>query len=342
MSPDSGNIRPLKVAVFGESGFVGEIVSSAVADAGHRLTQLTGFRVEGAYHEDRSIEQSAHDWIGSHPDPADRLTRELSGTDVLVNAAGMAEPESEEVDRLFDANAVLAAVIAQLAFDAGVPRLIHISSAAVQGRRDPLDETDELEPLTAYGRSKAAGERVLLQRRVAVPAELVVYRPTSVQGSSRGLTRKLVAFTSLPLVPLPGGGASPVPVCLGPAVGAVVVFLLDAVSPPAIVLQPSEGMTTRTLLDALGDNPRYLPVPGVLAKTAVEAGYRLGRRSSRIGALSRRLDLLVNGQHQKARALGSMGFVVPADPQAYRRLGAQVRAENQQRAAPQAGRDQRH
>lgn len=298
-----------------------------MTDAGHHLIRLTGFRVEGAYRRDGSIEQSAHDWIGSHPDTADRLTRELSGADVLVNAAGMAEPESEEVDRLFDANAVLAAVIAQLAFDAGVPRLIHISSAAVQGRRDPLDETEELEPLTSYGRSKAAGERVLLQRRVAVPAELVVYRPTSVQGSSRGLTRKLVAFTSLPLVPLPGGGTSPVPVCLGPAVGAVVVFLVDAASPPAIVLQPSEGMTTRTLLDALGGNPRYLPVPGLLARAAVEAGYRLGRRSSRIGALSRRLDLLVNGQHQKARALGSMGFVVPADPQAYRRLGERVRAE---------------
>ncbi|HEU4868646.1 MAG TPA: NAD-dependent epimerase/dehydratase family protein [Actinomycetota bacterium] len=318
--------------MFGGSGFVGGIVSAAVVEAGHHLTRLTGVRVEGAYHPDRSIEQSALDWIRSHPDPAAQLTRELSGVDVLVNAAGMAEPESDEVERLFDSNAVLAAVVAQTAAGAGVPRLIHISSAAVQGRRDPLDETDELEPLTAYGRSKAAGERVLLQRKVDVPAELVVYRPTSVQGPSRGLTRKLVAFTSLPLVPLPGRGTSPVPVCLGPAVGAVVVFLLSAQSPPAVVLQPSDGMTTRTLLDALGDNPRYLPVPGVLAKMAVEAGYRLGRRSSRIGALSRRLDLLVNGQAQDARALRSMGFTVAADLQAYRRLGAQVRAES--RPAP--------
>lgn len=327
LNPGPGNLRPLKVAVFGDSGFVGGIVSAAVADAGHRLTRLTGFRVEGAYDPDTSIEHAAHNWIRSNPEPAVRLTRELSGIDVLVNAAGMAEPESEQVHRLFDSNAVLTAVIAQTASGAGVRRLIHISSAAVQGRRDPLDETDELEPLTAYGRSKAAGELVLLQRRVDVPSEVIVYRPTSVQGASRGLTRKLVAITSLPVVPLPGGGACPVPVCLGPSVGAVVVFLLSATSPPAIVLQPSEGMTTRTLLDALGGNPRYLPVPGALARMAVGAGYRLGRRSSRIGALSRRLDLLVNGQRQDARALGSMGFVVPADPEAYRRLGAQVRAE---------------
>lgn len=303
-----------------------------MAEAGHHLTRLTGFRVEKAYNPQRSIEQAARDWLGSHPHPVALLTRELSGVDVLVNAAGMAEPESDEVQRLFDSNAVLAAVIAQTAAGAGVPRLIHISSAAVQGRRDPLDETDELEPLTAYGRSKAAGEMVLLQRRVDVPAELVVYRPTSVQGPSRALTRKLVAFTSLPVVPLPGRGARPVPVCLGPAVAAVVVFLLSAPSPPAIVLQPSEGVSTRTLLDALGDNPRYLPVPGPLARMAVGAGYRLGRRSSKIGALSRRLDLLVNGQAQDARALRSMGFEVPADPQAYRRLGAQVRAAN--RATP--------
>ena len=157
-----------------------------MADAGHHLIPLTGIRVEGAYNPDGSIEQAARDWIRSHPDPAAQLTRELSGVDVLVNAAGMAEPESDEVERLFDSNAVLAAVVAQTAAGAGVPRLIHISSAAVQGRRDPLDETDELEPLTAYGRSKAAGERVLRQRKVDVPAELVVYRPTSVQGPSRG------------------------------------------------------------------------------------------------------------------------------------------------------------
>jgi nucleoside-diphosphate-sugar epimerase len=284
------------------------------------------FHVEGVHSSSVPVEESVRKWLSSESELANRLETELHGVDVLVNAAGMAEPESEDFQPLFDANAVLPGVAAELASRAGVRRLVHISSAAVQGRRDPLDESDVLEPLTSYGRSKAAGELLLLRRLVELPPEVVIYRPTSVQGSSRGLTRKLAAFAGLPVVPLVGGGRAEVPVCLSQNVAAAVVHLVSATRPPPIVLQPSEGMTTKSLLDALGSRPRYLPVPGALGKAAVEAGYLLGRRSSRIGALTRRLDLLVNGQRQQAEALAGMGYVAPAGAKCYRALGDELRS----------------
>lgn len=296
-----------------------------MAAAGHQIQLLTPFHLEGDYSASRSIEESVLGWLSSQSEMADRLEAELREVQVLVNAAGMAEPESEDLQSLFNANAVLAGVAAQLASRAGVRRLIHISSAAVQGRRDPLDESELLEPLTPYGRSKAAGEELLLRQSVEVPPELVIYRPTSVQGPTRGLTRKLVAFSSLPMVPVAGGGRARVPVCLSQNVAAAVVHLIAAERAPAIVLQPYEGMTTKSLLDALGSRPRYLPIPGFLGKAAVEAGYLVGRRSSRIGALTRRLDLLVTGQRQQAEALAGLGYVAPVGPEGYRALGEQVR-----------------
>lgn len=299
---------------------------------------LAAFRVEGVYEPARPVETSVAEWFHRCRQLAGDLTGQLEGTDVLINAAGMAEPESPDTSRLFDANAVLPGVAARLAARAGVPRLLHISSAAVQGRRNPLDESEDVSPLTSYARSKAAAERLLLERRVEAPAELIVYRPTSVQGASRTLTRKLVAFASMPVVPIPGNGGVPVPVCLSENVGAVAAHLASVNPPPPIVLQPWEGMTARSLLEALGNHPRFLPVPGPPARAAVELGYLLGRRAARVAALTRRLDLLVNGQVQLATALASSGFHPPHGAGTYRELGEKVRRASVDGNAPGARR----
>lgn len=134
-----------------------------------------------------------------------------------------------------------------------------------------------------------------------------------------------MSFASLPVVPLAGGGSAPVPVCLDESVANVTVFLLNVEPPPRIVLQPWEGLTVRSLLEALAEHPRFLPVPAKAAKGAVAIGYSLSRVSSRMGALTRRLDLLVNGQRQDAGALRDLGFEPPVSVERYRALGKLVR-----------------
>ena len=57
--------------------------------------------------------------------------------------------------------------------EAFVPRLIHVSSAAVQERMDPLDETATLRPFSPYSSSKAAGELVLSGSGVELPDEVI-------------------------------------------------------------------------------------------------------------------------------------------------------------------------
>jgi hypothetical protein len=226
------------------------------------------------------------------------------------------------------ANAVLPGVFASLVAEAFVPRLVHVSSAAVQGRMDPLDETATMRPFSPYSSSKAAGELVVSGPGVQVPHEVIVYRPTSVQGEDRTITRSLVRLASRDFLPITGRGDAPLPTCLVENVAAGVLHVAQMQSPcPRICLQPWEQMTTRLLLEAFGEEPKLIRVP----RSAVRLGCGMARHlvggSSRREAKLRRLELLAFGQAVDACALQRAGFVPAASVEAYRRLAERVRED---------------
>lgn len=92
----------------------------------------------------------------------DSLADAFAGAHVIVNAAGLAAPNMQDLPALVGANALLPAVIAIAAQRTGVRRMIHLSSAAVQGAKPVLDATEYTEPFSAYSFSKALGEECLL------------------------------------------------------------------------------------------------------------------------------------------------------------------------------------
>ena len=86
-------------------------------------------------------------------------------------------------------------------------RLVHISSAAVQGRRPTLDETAEAEPFSPYSASKALGEAVVTGRRRhgVLPAHLGA-RPRPRQSPAA-----LARLCASPLASVAGSGDRPTP-----------------------------------------------------------------------------------------------------------------------------------
>ncbi|MEI2821699.1 MAG: NAD-dependent epimerase/dehydratase family protein [Marmoricola sp.] len=86
----------------------------------------------------------------------------LSDVDLLINAAGMAAATSTDNSALLGANSALPYFLGRAAEVAGVPRFIHVSSAAVQGR-GVLNEGKAMDPVSRYGFSKACGEVALLK-----------------------------------------------------------------------------------------------------------------------------------------------------------------------------------
>ncbi len=105
---------------------------------------------------------------------ADATARAVRGTDVVVNCAAWTAvdaAESQESDA-FRVNAVGAAVLARAAHDAGA-RLVQVSTDYVFGGHagTPYEDDAPIAPLSAYGRTKAAGEWAV---RAEAPDHLIV------------------------------------------------------------------------------------------------------------------------------------------------------------------------
>lgn len=276
------------VAVVGASGFVGTAVSSALRARGIDVVETPAPRLrtsarelDGLRAETRSLHVRAE---------IARLGRTLGDCTAVINAAGIADA-SGSGDELFGADALLPGVVALAT--PGRARLVHVSSAAVQGTRT-LDESCVVAPFSPYSTAKMWGERLVVDRR----PDAVCFRPTSVQGPDRGVTAALVRLASSPAASVAGRGERPTPQVLVENVGDAIAFVATTSEPPpTFMLQPDEGMTVAKLMRVLGARePRHVPEP--VARLVIDTARRGGRRSNALAATARRLELLWFGQTQ--------------------------------------------
>jgi len=258
-------------------------------------------------------------WLASLPEQRDRLVGMLEACDVVVNAAGLAEAPARRSSELTTANVAVPLLLLAAAEGARCPRLVHVSSAAVQGRRDPLDESTELAPFSPYSRSKAAAEREL--SAVETGTDVVIYRATSVQAPGRSITQQLTRYASLPAVPVVERGDVPVPVALLTNVAAAIAHLATSPIPVGgVYLHPWEHMTVALLLSSLVPGVRLVSVPRSAVRGGLGVAQRLGARRPRAQARLRRMELMMFGQRQDAARLEETGFECPVGPEGYREL----------------------
>lgn len=302
------------VAVVGSSGFVGGHTVRALEVAGVDVVSLPSVRLLSSVDRVRVGDAELRRDVA-----VQHLAEQMAPATVMLVAAGMAAPRSTDVDALFLANARLPGLIHDAARVAGLRRLVHVSSAVVQGRMATLDETFRVDPGTPYGRSKAAGERVLLGAE-GIP-EVTIYRPTSVMSGERGMTRDLIGITRLPMLPMVDGGNVPIPVAHIDNVAAALVHLCTTpnhVGP--IALHPWEGHTVRSLLQALGWSGRAVGLRRSWVVPAFGLGWRAAAASPPLRARLRAVELLVAGQRQRAEVLGRDGFELRVAPDGYAQL----------------------
>lgn len=278
---------PREAAVVGGSGFVGSAVVAALTAAGHRVRSVPAPRL----HTHSETAQGLVADASAALDATAALTEALIGVDLVVNAAGVADAATDSTALVFGANAMLPRVVREASLNAGSRRFVHVSSAGVQGRTPLLDETDAVAPFSLYTRSKALGESVLYDC-----PETLIFRPTSVHGPDRSISRSLVKLARSPLASVAGTGDRPTPQVLVENVGSAVAFVATyGGEVPSVVLQPWEGLTTASLIEVLGGRPPRR-VPAKVARwilTAME-----GSRSARVAANVRRLEMLWFGQAQ--------------------------------------------
>lgn len=140
--------------VVGAAGMLGQDVRTAAADAGHQVT--------GVGRKDLDITDAA----------ATRAT--VAGYDVVVNCAAWTAVDDAETHEpeAFAVNATGAANLARATAAAGA-RLVHVSTDYVfdGGATEPYPEDAPVQPRSAYGRTKAAGEWAV---RAEAPDTVVV------------------------------------------------------------------------------------------------------------------------------------------------------------------------
>ncbi len=281
----------LRVAVVGATGFVGRAVVVEATRAGHHVKPVRAPRLVTAARDIPQLLHEARAWLTDN----NEFSSQFEGVDAIINAAGLATPGSSLTDDLVGANSLLPAVLAEACANEGVARFVQISSAAVHGDVPLLDEHADVNPQSPYGVSKRWGELVLCNR--AAPT-CVIYRPTSVHGPSRSVTRALERLAQSPLSSVAGDGRASTPQVLVENVARAAVFLatVDEV-PNHPVLHPSEGATTAGVLHAMsGRRPLHIPAP--VARGVLMIAKQAGRLHPRIGAQARRLEMLWFGQRQ--------------------------------------------
>lgn len=307
------------VGVFGAGGFIGQSVISALNASGIETVPLKAPRLRAATWNVGSLIRT----LDRLPE-IDFLVEQLSSVDVVINAAGVPNPAATSSDtEHLGANALLPGAIAAAALRARVSRLVHVSSAAVQGRRWLLDETAHMTPFSPYSRAKAIGE-VMASRAAARGLPTVVHRATSVHGPTREATRRLVRLARSPLSSVAGRGDRPTPQVLVGNVGAALAFLATVPDPPRITLQPSEGHTTRSLLCLLGSGRRPHQLPHPVVSTILAVGASLEYACPGATLVARRLEMLWLGQDQVSGWLRASGFDPPHRRDSWAWLAADV------------------
>jgi nucleoside-diphosphate-sugar epimerase len=264
----------LRILIAGANGFLGSHVAERLQSQGHELRLMLRRTSNLEFLED----VHGYERVEGDLRDAASLSRAVEGVDSVVNLSGLTsartEAEYQAVNAAGTANLVTAAT------KAGVTRFLHVSSLAAHGpspdgRPRPL--TAPGTPVSAYGRSKWAGELQALAAREAI--NIAVVRPPAVYGPrDRALVPLYRIAKLVGVFPLYGDGLNVASfVHVHDAADAIAaVALSDHKSGSIYAISDGKPHTWRELVQsfgrALGKRVRTIHTPPVLYRAAGYAG----------------------------------------------------------------------
>lgn len=195
-----------RILITGATGFVGSHTLQALAARGAPLRALVRPTSDVRLARELAVELRT----GGLEDPSS-LARAIEGADVVLHLAALTRARTPAEFERTNHQGTRALVQAILAANPRPRRLVYLSSLAAVGpsrNGHPVTTADAPRPLTAYGRSKLAGEQACLA--AAGRLEVVIMRAPAVYGPR---DRDLYTFFRLAargLLPVPGGPDRPI------------------------------------------------------------------------------------------------------------------------------------
>lgn len=269
----------MKAALTGGTGFVGSHLAEALLARGDELTALVRSPAKAG-----PLRASGCRLLEGGLEDERALAALVDGQDVVYHVAGVVAARSPEEFRL--ANRDGAERLARAARSAGVARFVLVSSLAASGPSAPgvaIDEASGPGPLTAYGRSKLAGEQAV--RETGVP--LTVVRPAAVYGPRDRAFLTLFRAAARGFVLLPGDGRQPLTLVHARDLAQALLAAADSPRTLGGTYHAGNGapVTQRALAEAVGGavgRPlRCVPLPRFLVRPALGLTGTLSRALGR-------------------------------------------------------------
>lgn len=261
-----------RVVVTGANGFVGRVLCETLARRGHAVRAVVRDAARATDLPDVTA-------VGDIDGGTD-WSRALQGVDTVIHAAARAHILHDSVENAglyMRTNAEGTAALARAAARLGVRRLVLVSSIKVNGEATtsaPFTATDAPDPQDAYGRSKLAAERAVLEY-AGSGLQPVIVRPPLVYGDGvRANFLRLIRWVDRG-VPLPLGAVHNARSLV--SVWNLADLLAHLAGPipvqaPTFLVSDGEDLSTsaliRRLAVALGRRARLPRVPTALLRLA--------------------------------------------------------------------------
>jgi UDP-N-acetyl-alpha-D-quinovosamine dehydrogenase len=285
-----------RILVTGAAGFIGRALCSGLVERGHTVRG----RTRGPAEPIPDVELRPIGDIGPRTD----WSGHLGGIEIVVHLANRAHRPDGAVAS--DTEPAAAAALASAAANAGVQRMVHMSSVRAMGDATlpgiPFRCSDPPVPRDAYGRGKLAIELTLQIAARQTGLELVILRPPLVYGPGvkanfRALMR--LAASGLPL-PLAGIHNRRSLIFLDNLVDVAAHACTDHRAAGRVLLaRDTRDLSTpeliRALAEGLGRAARLFAAP--------EAVFAPLRSLPGLGPLVKRLTLSLQVDDQATRAL---------------------------------------
>ncbi len=168
----------MKAMVTGATGFIGSHLVEGLLRKGYAVTCLVRKTSSLKWIEGLDVNLAYGDCMEK-----ESLLNALSGFDYIFHLAGLTKAKNEKDFYSVNASGTQNLIEAVAKKNANIKRFFYLSSLAAAGpscNQAPVKENIDPKPVSAYGKSKLEGERIILKHKNNIPVTIV--RPPAVYG----------------------------------------------------------------------------------------------------------------------------------------------------------------